>query len=162
LLRWRRTSAVLTIATAIATYLACTPLIASALLSPLARAATSPLDHPPPVKFVVVLGSWYSPRDDLPVTASMSLEGVARLAEGVRLLRLLPSARLIVSGGTVSPTTNEQATARGYERLARALGIGADSILVLDKAHDTAGEARYLAPVVGREPFLLVTSADHL
>lgn len=161
LLHWRRASALLTVATAVATYLACTPFVAGALLAPLTRGFTSPLDHPPPVKFVVVLGSWYAPRADLPVTASMNFDGLARLTEGVRLVRLLPGARLIASGGVYSWSTS-QPSAHGYARMARALGIDSASIIVLDKARDTAEETRDIAPVVGAEPFLLVTSSDHL
>src|SRR6185312_5365553 len=127
------------------------PFIAGALLRPLTSGYVSPLDHPPRVSYIVVLGTWYGPRADLPVTASITLEGIARLNEGVRLLRLLPGAHLVVSGGIVVPSTTEQASARGYERMARALGVGADSIIVLDKARDTAGEARSLVSVVGTE-----------
>ncbi|HEY1283633.1 MAG TPA: ElyC/SanA/YdcF family protein [Steroidobacteraceae bacterium] len=162
LLRWRRTASALGVVTVVAAYLACTPWAAGALLAPLARGAMSPLDHPPQVKFVVVLGSWYEPRDDLPATASLSPDGIARITEGVRLLRLLPGARLVVSGGVGSLSTFAQPSAHGYERLARGLGVEAESIIALDTARDTAEEARDLTAVVGTEPFLLVTSADHL
>jgi uncharacterized SAM-binding protein YcdF (DUF218 family) len=161
LLRRRRMAAMVTIASIVVTYLACTPFVAGALLAPLARGFTSPLDDPPQVRFVVILGSWYSPRADLPVTASMNFDALARLTEGMRLLRLLPQARLIVSGG-VPPLSTSQPSARGYARMARALGIEPDRIIVLDRPGDTAQEARALAPVVGSEPFLLVTSSAHL
>jgi uncharacterized SAM-binding protein YcdF (DUF218 family) len=161
LLRRRRAAATFAVVTAVLAYFACTPFVAGSLLTPLTRGFDSPLDNPPQVKFVVVLGSWYSPRADLPVTASMNFDGLARLTEGVRLIRLLPQARLVASGGVplLSPA---EPSAHGYAQMARALGVDTNSIVVLDKARDTAEEARYLAPVVGREPFLLVTSAEHL
>lgn len=162
LLRWRRAAASLIAAAAVGAYLACTPLVAAALLGPLSRGFVSPLDNPPQVKFVVVLGSWYGPRNDLPVTASMDFDGLARITEGVRLLRLLPGARLVVSGGVYSWYTAQEPSARGYARMARELGVDDHSIIILEKAPDTAGEAREIATVVGAEPFLLVTSADHL
>src|SRR5262245_30582148 len=120
LLRRRRAAATLSVASIAVAYLASTSLVAAALLAPLAHGFVSPLDHPPRVSFVVVLGSWYSPRPDLPVTASMSFDGLARLTEGVRLVRLLPGARLVVSGG-VPPLSGSEPSAHGYARMATAL-----------------------------------------
>lgn len=158
--RRRRTAATLFSVAGLITYLASTTLVAGLLLRPLASRYASPLDNPPHVSFVVVLGSFYGPHDTLPVTAALDADGLARIVEGVRLLRILPGARLVVSGGSHGPIGD--APARGYARLAQSLGVDAASIVILDKALDTAEEARYITQVVHTEPFLLVTSADHL
>ena len=136
-------------------------MVANLLLRPLAAAYASPLDNPPPVNYVVVLGAWYGPRGDLPITASFNQDALARIVEGVRLVRKLPGARLVVSGGVLA-SRNLQPSAHGYAKMAEALGVDAESIIVLDKALDTASEARDITAVLHSEPFLLVTSADHL
>jgi uncharacterized SAM-binding protein YcdF (DUF218 family) len=66
---------------------------------------------------------------------------------------------LVVSGGA---PPGRAAPADGYAQLARDLGIPQDSIVVLDKALDTAQEARAIAQRLGHSPFLLVTSASHM
>jgi len=160
LIRRPRAARVTWITAALTVYLASTDLVASVLLAPLTRGYTSPLDAPPLTSYVVVLGSSYSPRDDLPVTATLDAEGLRRLVEGVRLLRKIPGARLIVSGGSVD--AGQSAPAHGYARMAQALGVSTDSIVVLDRALDTASEARDIKPTVQSQPFLLVTSAEHM
>ena len=82
--------------------------------------------------YVVVLGSGYHPRAGLPVTAALDATGVVRLTEGVRLLRQLPDARLVVSGGSV----------RGWPPIARGYALGAAALGV--PAARTAGD-RYAA-----------------
>ena len=78
----------------------------------------------------------------------------------MRLLRLLPGARLIVSGGSDKP--RRPSIARGYARMAESLGVGPASITFLEKPLDTASEAREVAALLHAEPFLLVTSADSI
>src|SRR5438105_5138756 len=76
-------------------------IVGAALLGPLER-AYPPLDLSqlsPAVRDIVVLGSGYAPRDRTPMTAALDVHGLERVVEGVRLARLLGSARLIVSGG---------------------------------------------------------------
>jgi uncharacterized SAM-binding protein YcdF (DUF218 family) len=111
------------------------------------------------VSYVVVLGSSYAPHDGVPLTAALDADGLARVVEAVRLARHLQEARLLVSGGA---PPGQSAPALGYAELARQLGIGERSLLVLDTALDTATEARAIAALVGTAPFILVTSAYHM
>jgi uncharacterized SAM-binding protein YcdF (DUF218 family) len=111
------------------------------------------------VTTIVVLGSSYSPRESLPVTATFDDEGLARIAEGVRLALRFPAARLIVSGGA---SQAERAPAQGYARFAREFGIPEQRLVVLDRARDTAQEASAIVALLGREKFILVTSAFHM
>jgi uncharacterized SAM-binding protein YcdF (DUF218 family) len=145
---------------AVLAYLFSTSLVGRALLHPL-ETKYPPLAEmqPPPVAYVVVLGSGYEPRDGIPVTAALDEDGVVRVVEAVRLARLLPQSRLVVSGGAVP---GHVPTALGYARLAQALGIPAQSIVVSDRAVNTRGEARDIENLLGRSPFLLVTSAYHM
>jgi uncharacterized SAM-binding protein YcdF (DUF218 family) len=155
-----RIARVAAIAAAVTGYLGCLIPVGAALLRPLER-VYPPLREDVPVPasgYVVVLGSGYAPEAGLPVTAALDDDGLARIVEGVRLARLLPGARLVVSGGGI----DGHVPARGYARMAEELGVSASSMTVLDRALDTRGEARDVAALLGSEPFLLVTSASHM
>jgi uncharacterized SAM-binding protein YcdF (DUF218 family) len=111
------------------------------------------------VEFVVVLGSGYTPHDRVPITAALDEDGLVRITEGIRLVRRLKNARLVVSGGA---PPGHMPPALGYARLARDLGVDPSSVIVLDQALDTAAEANGVFSLLGAKPFLMVTSAYHM
>jgi uncharacterized SAM-binding protein YcdF (DUF218 family) len=156
----RRSSTSLFALAAIVAYFGATSLVANALLLPLER-AYPPLHSniAPAPTHIVVLGSYYAPRDDLPVTAALGSDGLVRIVEGVRLARIFPKAQLIVSGGVVS---GYAPSAEGYAKLARELGIASERIRVIDTPRDTKEEAAAVTAMIGSTPFLLVTSAAHM
>jgi uncharacterized SAM-binding protein YcdF (DUF218 family) len=158
---WRRSSIALWVTAAFIVYLPATSPVADALLMPL-ESRYRPLSDTgdlPPVQFIVVLGSSYAPRDGNPITAALMGDGLVRIAEGVRLMRRVPGARLIVSGGAPAGQT---ASAIGYSRFAVDFGVDASAIVKLDTPLDTAEEASGVAALVGSAPFILVTSAYHM
>jgi uncharacterized SAM-binding protein YcdF (DUF218 family) len=110
-------------------------------------------------RYVAVLGSGYRPRQGLPITAALGETAVMRLAEGIRLFRRMPDARLIVSGG--GPDGAPPA-AQGYAWGAMALGVPRESIIVIDTPLDTRAEIRALRERFGDTPILVVTSAAHM
>ena len=113
------------------------------------------------VSAVVVLGAGWSPEMEAPASIRLNESSTHRLLEGLRLLEALPEARLVVSGG--SRDEDRMPTAVGYEEAARALGVDAARIVVLDTPVDTAQEAYAVREVLGEgERFLLVTSASHM
>jgi uncharacterized SAM-binding protein YcdF (DUF218 family) len=141
-------------------YLASTSLIGNALLGPLER--NFPSFEPTQameVHDIVVLGSGYEPQDHIPVTGALDADGLARVVEGVRLARARPSARLLLSGGSAP---GHSPIALGYAEMAVELGIPRSVIVIMDRALDTAQEARDVAALLGRSPFILVTSAYHM
>ena len=141
-------------------YLGSISIVGDALVAPLERQYPAVADDAvPAAAFIVVLGGGYLPRDEVPITAELNADGLARIVEGVRLARQLPQATLIVSGGAPAGTTP---SAHGYAVLALDLGIDRARVIVHDTPHDTAEEARAIAARIGREPFLLVTSASHM
>jgi uncharacterized SAM-binding protein YcdF (DUF218 family) len=157
----RRASRILLIGAAILAYLSSIPFVGQALLRPLeSRFPPLESDQAPVVGYVVVLGSSYRPHDGIPASAALDEDGLARAVEAVCLVRRLHGARLVVSGGA-SPT-GYPPVAQGYAQLARALGIAAESIVISDRPHDTRAEAREVASLLDRTPFLLVTSAYHM
>jgi uncharacterized SAM-binding protein YcdF (DUF218 family) len=139
-------------------YLSSTEFVSRTLLAPLEGrypplAASTDLAN---VRYIVVLGSSYWPHDSVPVTAALNYVGLTRIVEGVRLAKRLGAVRLVVFGGGQTPS------AIGYAELAHDLGISSDAIIVNDRPRDTGQEAEQVARVVGAEPFLLVTSANHM
>jgi uncharacterized SAM-binding protein YcdF (DUF218 family) len=160
LLGWRRTRAWLCVLGVSIAYFASVIPVSDWLLGPLERQYPPPAyESLPRVGYIVVLGSSFSPSRGIPVTGALDEDGLARIVEGVRLVRKLGGAQLVVSGGA---PPGRAAPADGYAQLARDLGIPQDSIVVLDKALDTAQEARAIAQRLGHSPFLLVTSASHM
>jgi uncharacterized SAM-binding protein YcdF (DUF218 family) len=111
------------------------------------------------IRYVVVLGSGHVSDPDLPRTAQIGGSSLYRLVEGIRIYRLLPGSRLVLSGGlTLDPVTN----ARIVGDVARQIGIPARDAIVEERPRDTLEEAKVLRGLLGSEPFVLVTSAAHM
>jgi uncharacterized SAM-binding protein YcdF (DUF218 family) len=156
----RRTSRILLAGAATLAYAASIPLVGEALLRPL-ESEFPPLsaDQLPNVHYVVVLGSGYAPHDGISVTAALDREGLMRAVEALRLVRQLPGAQLVVSGG---PLEGLPPVAQGYAQLAHALGVLDQSLVVSDRPRDTRAESQEVHKLLGSTPFLLVTSAYHM
>ncbi|MEI6862252.1 MAG: ElyC/SanA/YdcF family protein [Verrucomicrobiota bacterium] len=110
-------------------------------------------------RLVVVLGSGHTDSPALSANNQLSPSGLARITEGVRLLRALPDAKLAVSG----PARPGQPThAEVLARAAVALGVARERIVLIDTARDTEDEAAAVKMISARAPVALVTSAWHL
>ena len=155
----RRFAGALWIGAGLLVYIAALVPVGAALLRPLERYYAPPRSPLPDLRYIVVLGSSYTPRPDLSVVSAQEREGLVRIIEGVRLLRLLPGAQLVVSGGA---RPGDVPGALGYAELARQLGVEPGALIVLDQPRNTAAEARALAVRLGAQPFLLITSAWHM
>jgi len=138
------------------------------LLSPLERTyavASLSADVPDEIdvsaspRWIVVLGGGYTFDPSLPATAQLSPASLARLVEGVRLYRLHPDMKMIISGGV---GLDAPAEAIPIARTAEVLGVSPSDLILEDQSLDTEGQARRVATLVGSDPFFLVTSAAHL
>jgi uncharacterized SAM-binding protein YcdF (DUF218 family) len=110
-------------------------------------------------RYVVVLGSGNGNSPGLSATNQLSASALARLTEAVRLLRVLPDAKMIVSG----PAEGTHAShATMLARAAESLGVDRARIVYIDRARDTEEESLAVRPLVGEAPFALVTSAWHM
>ncbi len=163
LFRWRgrRRAAIVFVSLAIGVaYLGALPLVGMALIAPLERGyggvSAQSLYSP---EAIVVLGSGYSPAPGISITGAIDEDGLARVIEGIRLAKRFPDARLVLSGGGQS---GETPSALGYAVLARELGVPESRIVMLDFPLDTDDESRAVANLLGRAPFVLVTSAYHM
>jgi len=157
----RRSAATLTIIGAVVAFASSLGGVGSALLTPLETRHAAMLDarNMQQVRFIVVLGSSYHPRQDIPVTAALDSVAMVRLIEGIRLSRQQPRAILVLSGGAVG---GQPPVSVGYAEAAMALGVPAESILQMNDVLDTAAEIRALHSLAGDATVMLVTSAAHM
>jgi uncharacterized SAM-binding protein YcdF (DUF218 family) len=113
---------------------------------------------PPKVRYIVVLAASYLPDSTLPATTQLG-DTLPRVIEGLRVFEHLPGCMLIMSGGGrpgVSPESEVMAGA------AESLGIDHQRILLESQSRDTETEAKFVRPLVGQDPFILVTAASHM
>jgi len=110
-------------------------------------------------RFVVVLGSGHSDSPGFSANNQLSSSALARIVEGVRLLRMLPEARLVLSGGG-EPGYPTHAVV--LSRVAQELGIPVERMLRIETVRDTEDEAQAVRTLVGDAPVALVTTAWHL
>lgn len=155
---WRRASNALFLAAGFTLYLLSLPPVSNLLMAPLENRFPPLSGVSAEPRYLAVLGSSYAPRGEVPVTAALDPDGLARITEGVRLLRRWPATQLIVSGGPAGP----RAPARGYERFALEMGVEAARIHVLDSPANTAAESVEIADRVQSDSLVLVTSAFHM
>ncbi len=111
------------------------------------------------VKWIVVLGGGYRPDASLASTSRLTSSALARLVEGVRLWRLLPGARLILSGGAWRGGCSE---ADIMAALAQELGVPRDAIVLEGESLDTKDQAALVKRLAGEKRIILVTSAYHM
>jgi uncharacterized SAM-binding protein YcdF (DUF218 family) len=110
-------------------------------------------------RFVVVLGGDVRSGDVTP-TDRVACSSLVRVMEGIRLWRGIPGSKLILSGGKYSE--DAMSSAEAMAALARELGVPPQSIVLESQSRDTREQARLLKPILGQQPFALVTSASHM
>jgi len=108
---------------------------------------------------IVVLGGGHSDSPELSRVNQLSTSALARLVEGVRLARLLPNTKFVVSGYN---GPRQFSHAQILAEAAQSLGVAPSRIVRLDETRDTDDEAREIVRQLGQQPFLLVTSAWHM
>lgn len=111
--------------------------------------------------WVAVLGSGINEDDTaLPANSRFDARFLARVIEGVRLVREDSRAVLILSlPGRRLPAAGKQLVA---EDLCRIFAVEPGRVRLLTTALDTADEAGLVADLAGAEPLALVTSASHM
>jgi uncharacterized SAM-binding protein YcdF (DUF218 family) len=160
-LRKRRVGWALTVA-GTAVLLVCSLGNIAAILSlPLEHKYTPPMPATPltGVDAVAVLGAGYEMLPGRPPTGWLETAGLERLVEGVRVLRLTPGSRLVVSGWG---GPGEPSTAEVMAHAAESLGVDPARIVRFDSARDTADEIAALRSLVGTKKVVIVTSAAHM
>jgi uncharacterized SAM-binding protein YcdF (DUF218 family) len=111
------------------------------------------------IRWIVVLGGGVHADPDLPALSRLPLSALARVAEGVRLARVLKESRVVFSGGAVF---GETAEAPVMAEAAVSLGLDRDRTALETESRDTKDQALRIKRIVGGDPFVLVTSAYHM
>ena len=145
------------------------PGISSQFLTPLERRYPALL-HPEKIswegqksgtspKWIVVLGGGHRSDPRLPANSQISAAALGRVVEGVRLYKTIPGSKLLLSGGGVFDPVPE---AEVMAQIAELLGVKSQDISLESDSRDTAEEAEIIGKRIGRERFILVTSAAHM
>jgi len=111
------------------------------------------------VKWVVVLASGVAGDPTLPIQLQISHYSRVRLMEGIRLHRLLPGSKIILTGGIGFDGPPETTT---LSRVAEELGVAKSDMVLEVESRDTKDHPLYVRHIVKEEPFILVTSAFHM
>lgn len=112
-------------------------------------------------EFVAVLGSGHTYVPGWPANNQLSPSALARIVEGVRLVRRMPQARLIVCG-PVNDRIGGPSHAHMLADVAVSFGVSRDRIIEVDAVRDTEDETTAIGKLAGAKPVALVTSAWHL
>jgi uncharacterized SAM-binding protein YcdF (DUF218 family) len=111
-------------------------------------------------KYIVVLGGSQVSDPAITTASQFQPSSLVRLVEGILLYRQIPGSKLIFSGGNdkYEPTTNAEL----MKKMALSLGVKKEDILLEDRSKNTYEEAKIIKDMVGKEKFILVTSASHM
>ena len=134
---------------------------ASMLLHRLESAYPPLLQAPKGMKYIYVLGGGHNSDSTLPITSQVDDDAIIRLDEAIRLYHQLDeNVTIIVSG--YSGYYSRIPHARMQYRLATALGVSPDRMIVIPDPRDTQEEAKAAKKLLKKRPFILVTSAFHM
>jgi uncharacterized SAM-binding protein YcdF (DUF218 family) len=116
-------------------------------------------DYRQSVKYIHVLGGGHNVDPDQPLSSQIGGASVKRDLEGISIHKKSEGSKIIFTGyegDTDTPTAIMNA------RLAKALGVKEENLIVNGLPKDTKEEAEFTKTIVGDESFILVTSATHM
>lgn len=131
-------------------------MVAAALMSPLEYAypRLQNAAQYPQARHIVVLTGWAGDDPDMPLTGRYGVSTAYRVLMALELHSERPDCDVIVSG--------DAETARLMGEGLVKLGLPPDKLLLENRSTTTAESAAMLKPMLGDQPFFLVTSAGHL
>ncbi len=113
---------------------------------------------PAGITHVVVLGGGVVPTSHHALTTQLTTPTLTRVIEGIRIYRQLPGTKIIFTGRG----WNQIPEAKMMKDLALELGVPEADIMTEVESKNTFDHTVYLKPLIGQEPFVLVTSALHM
>lgn len=116
-------------------------------------------DYSKSANYIHVLGNGHNVDPDQPLSSQITSAGVKRDLEGVLIHLNMEGSKLIFTG--FKGKTNIS-NAKMNSRLAMALGVSEQNIIINESPRDTREEAEFTKTIVKDEPFILVTSATHM
>jgi len=112
------------------------------------------------VKWIVVLGGGSGVDPRLPPSTYLADASLVRLSEGVYIHNRIPETKLIFTGGSAFNGITPMAEVMGD--VAVEWGVEPEDIILEKKATDTKDHPVYVKEIVGKDRFILVTSASHM
>lgn len=112
------------------------------------------------IKWIVVLGGGSTATPGLPLSTYLSAASLFRLSEGVFIHNRLPDTKLILTGMSRFDGMTPMAEVMG--EVAKEWGVESENIILEIKATDTKDHPIYVKEIVGKDRFILVTSASHM
>lgn len=162
---FRKTGLAALIAAAVVLFFSAYTTLGSLLLLPLEDRFPKQVQLPPNVDGVVVLGG-YMNGDINAGRPGFELNSAAdRIFETMRLARLYPDAKVIVSGGDGAFFEDAEPEADSTRRMLSDLSFSGDRFIFENKSRNTVENAEFskaLAEPKPGETWLLVTSAYHM
>ena len=116
-------------------------------------------DYKQNVKYIHVLGNGHDTDAAQPISSQLSDASIKRVVEGIVIHNKIPNSKIIFTGFE-GKTDISQALMNA--KMAEALNISREDMLINPLPKDTKEEALFTKTVVGSEPFVLVTSASHM
>lgn len=158
--RWQKTGKILaSVGWACLLLLSLQP-VADRLLAPMEETYPTYAGQRTDIAYVVVLGGGYTFNPLWAPSSNLINNSLPRVAEGIRIYRQSPGAKMVFTGAAAKG--NPISSAATAALVAESLGVPSGDIILLDQPRDTRQEAASVAALVGRAPFVLVTSANHL
>lgn len=111
------------------------------------------------LNWVVVLGGGHISNQKFSSNAQLGSQSLSRLVEGIRIKKMLPGSKLLLSGGGVYDPLPEADT---MADVAHMLGVSRDDIILETQAKDTQEQAERIEEMLGPTSMILVTSAVHM
>ena len=111
------------------------------------------------LKYIHVLGGGHNSDNTQPLSSRLSDASTKRVLEGIIIHKNTPDSKLIFTGHKGKTNTP---TAVMNANLALVLGVEKKNIIINPKAKDTYEEAEFSKTLVGKNKFVLVTSATHM
>jgi uncharacterized SAM-binding protein YcdF (DUF218 family) len=105
---------------------------------------------------IVILSGYAEDNPGIPITSNVSGQTMGNLAEGLRLHRLLPKSRLIVSGGVLKK--GRKAVAACMADFLEQMGVARDDLIVEGHSQNTYENLREVRRLLGTAPFILVAA----
>lgn len=111
------------------------------------------------ISYILVSGNAELSQAEVLNSADLSKSSLSRLIEGIRILRMYPAAKLILSG--FDPQTNTN-TARIMANVAITLGVNKSQIALLEYTTKAEDEAQKIMAFTTNKPMVLITSAAQM
>jgi uncharacterized SAM-binding protein YcdF (DUF218 family) len=140
------------------------------LFSPLSQYLVYGLEHPfhplltpprsPSINRIVILAGYAETHPEFPITSNVSMQTIGNMSEGLRLYRLIPGSKIILSGGIARK--GDKSVAALMDEFLQQMGVPAADLIMEGTSQSTYENLLEAKKLVGTNPFILVAAACDL